>query len=156
MAKTELSKLEWLAKAQAYCARAEHCAADVRRKFYEWGLQDTEIKDFSPEDGLDFFDFIEQNLYADNFLNDRRFCEAYVHDKVAYQSWGRLKIQAGLRALQLPESEIRSALENIDETAYFDNLRKLIRARKADSEDKRLRFLLQRGFTYEEIKGTKI
>ena len=141
MAKTELSKLEWLAKAQAYCARAEHCAADVRRKLYEWGLQDAEIADF-----------IEENLYADNFLNDRRFCEAYVHDKVAYQSWGRLKIQAGLRALQLPESEIRSALENIDETAYFDNLRKLIRARKSDSEDKRLRFLLQRGFTYEEIK----
>ena len=45
MAKTELSKLEWLAKAQAYCARAEHCAADVRRKFYEWGLQDAEIAD---------------------------------------------------------------------------------------------------------------
>lgn len=145
MAKTELSKLEWLAKAQSYCARAEHCAADVRRKFYEWGLQDAEIADS-----------IEQNLYADNFLNDRRFCEAYVHDKVAYQSWGRLKIQAGLRALQLPESEIRSALENIDETAYFDNLRKLIRSRKTDSEDKRLRFLLQRGFTYEEIKGTKM
>ena len=144
MAKTELSKLEWLAKAQAYCARAEHCAADVRRKFYEWGLQDAEIADF-----------IEQNLYADNFLNDRRFCEAYVHDKVAYQSWGRLKIQASLRALQLPESEIRAALENIDETAYFDNLRKLIRARKSDSEDKRLRFLLQRGFTYEEIKGIR-
>ena len=144
MAKTELSKLEWLAKAQAYCARAEHCAADVRRKFYEWGLQDEEIADS-----------IEQNLYADNFLNDRRFCEAYVHDKVAYQSWGRLKIQAGLRALQLPESEIRAALENIDETAYFDNLRKLIRARKNDSEDKRLRFLLQRGFTYEEIKGIR-
>ena len=145
MAKTELSKLEWLAKAQAYCARAEHCAADVRRKFYEWGLQDAEIADS-----------IEQNLYADNFLNDRRFCEAYVHDKVAYQSWGRLKIQASLRALQLPESEIRSALENIDETAYFDNLRKLIRARKSDPEDKRLRFLLQRGFTYEEIKELRI
>ena len=144
MAKTELSKLEWLAKAQAYCARAEHCAADVRRKFYEWGLQDAEIADS-----------IEQNLYADNFLNDRRFCEAYVHDKVTYQSWGRLKIQASLRALQLPESEIRSALENIDEAAYFDNLRKLIRARKNDPEDKRLRFLLQRGFTYEEIKGIR-
>ena len=144
MAKTELSKLEWLAKAQAYCARAEHCAADVRRKFYEWGLQDAEIADS-----------IEQNLYADNFLNDRRFCEAYVHDKVAYQSWGRLKIQASLRALQLPESEIRSALENIDETAYFDNLRKLIRARKSDPEDKRLRFLLQRGFTYEEVVKAK-
>ena len=152
MAKTELSKLEWLAKAQAYCAKAEHCAADVRRKLYEWGLQDAEIKDFSPEDGLDIADFIEENLYSDNFLDDSRFCAAYVHDKVEYQSWGRLKIQAGLRALQLPESEISQALKNIDEIAYFSNLRKLIRSRSADSEDKRLRFLSQRGYTFDEIK----
>ncbi len=152
MAKTELSKLEWLTKAQAYCAKAEHCAADVRRKLYEWGLQDAEIKDFSPEEGLDIADFIEENLYSDNFLDDARFCAAYVHDKVEYQSWGRLKIQAGLRALQLPELEISQALKNIDEIAYFGNLRKLIRSRSADSEDKRLRFLSQRGYTFDEIR----
>lgn len=140
MAKTELSKLEWLAKAQAYCAKTEHCAADVRRKLYEWGTPS------------DLFDEIEENLYSDNFLDDARFCAAYVHDKVEYQSWGRLKIQAGLRVLQLPESEISQALKNIDEIAYFGNLRKLIRSRSADSEDKRLRFLSQRGYTFDEIK----
>ena len=37
MEKHELSKAEWLDKCEAYCARAEHCAADVRRKLYEWG-----------------------------------------------------------------------------------------------------------------------
>ena len=140
MAKTELSKLEWLAKAQAYCAKAEHCAADVRRKLYEWGTPS------------DLFDEIEESLYSDNFLDDARFCAAYVHDKVEYQSWGRLKIQAGLRALQLPESEISQALKNIDEIVYFGNLRKLIRSRSADSEDKRLRFLSQRGYTFDEIR----
>ena len=140
MAKTELSKLEWLAKAQAYCAKAEHCAADVRRKLYEWGTPS------------DLFDEIEESLYSDHFLDDARFCAAYVHDKVEYQSWGRLKIQAGLRALQLPESEISQALKNIDEIAYFGNLRKLIRSRSADSEDKRLRFLSQRGYTFDEIR----
>ena len=113
----------------------------MRRKLYEWGLQDAEIADF-----------IEENLYSDNFLDDARFCAAYVHDKVEYQSWGRLKIQAGLRALQLPESEISQALKNIDEIAYFSNLRKLIRSRSADSEDKRLRFLSQRGYTFDEIR----
>ena len=50
MAKTELSKAEWLSKAEAYCARAEHCAADVRRKLYEWGADP------------DFSDFIEQTF----------------------------------------------------------------------------------------------
>ena len=103
MEKRELSKVEVLAKAQAYCARSEHCAADVRRKLYEWGVDSN------------FFDFIEQNLYEDGYLDDARFCNAYVHDKVAYQKWGRLKIQAGLRALQLPNFAISDALDAIDE-----------------------------------------
>ena len=143
MANHELSKQEALAKAQAYCARSEHCAADVRRKLFEWEIS------------TDIFDFIEQNLYEDDFLNDTRFCRAYVHDKVAYQSWGRLKIQAGLQALQLPSSAIRDALVAIDETQYMANLRKLINLRRNDTPEKRLRFLLQRGFTYDEIKKCK-
>ena len=138
MANRELSKAEWLDKAQAYCARAEHCAADVRRKLFEWGAP------------ADLFDEIEENLYSNDFLNDARFCRAYVHDKVEYQAWGRLKIKAGLQALHLPESAIREALENIDEIKYFANLHNLISQRAADSEEKRLRFLLQRGFTYDD------
>lgn len=151
MVNHDLSKAEWLDKAESYCAKSEHCAADVRRKLYEWGAP-SKTDDFSEEDGLDLADFIEKNLYANGFLNDTRFCDAYVHDKVAYQSWGRLKIQAGLRALQLPESEISQALKNIDENIYFDNLRKLLRSRTADKEEKRLRFLSQRGYTFDEIQ----
>ena len=139
MANHELSKAEWLDKAEGYCARSEHCLADVKRKLYEWQAP------------AEFFDFIEQNLYANDFLNDARFCHAYVHDKVEYQSWGRLKIQAGLRALDLPEKDIREAIDNIDNAVYTKNLRALIASRKNDSEEKRLRFLLQRGFTYDEI-----
>ena len=140
MEKHELSKREWLDKAEAYCARSEHCATDVRRKLYEWGAP-TEI-----------FGFIEENLYANDFLNDARFCHAYVHDKVAFQSWGRLKIQAGLHTLDLPDSEIRKSLDEIEENTYFSNLRSLIASRRSDSPDKLLRFLAQRGFTYDEIK----
>ena len=140
MANRELSKAEWLDKCEAYCAKSEHCAADVRRKLYEWQAP------------ADLSDEIVESLYSNDFLNDARFCHAYVHDKVEYQSWGRLKIQAGLRALDLPDSEIREALDAIDESVYTKNLRALIASRKSDPEDKRLRFLAQRGFTYEEIK----
>lgn len=143
MAKQELSKREWLDKAEAYCAKSEHCAADVRRKLYEWGAP------------ADLFDGIEESLYKNDFLNDARFCRAYVHDKVEYQRWGRLKIQAGLRALGLPESEIRKSLDEIDEKTYFDNLRGLMASRRGDPEEKRLRFLAQRGFTFEEIQKQK-
>ena len=143
MERTELSKAEWLDKAEGYCARSEHCAADVRRKLYEWGVP------------ADFSDEIVEKLYARDFLNDARFCRAYVHDKVEYQSWGRMKIQAGLRALSLPEKDIREALEGIDETVYRKNLRTLIASRRGDSEEKRMRFLLQRGFSFDEIRDTK-
>ncbi len=151
MENPELSKAEWLSKAEAYCARAEHCAADVRRKLFEWQVP------------AYLSDEIEQKLRENDFINDARFCHAYVHDKVEYQAWGRLKIKAGLQALQLPESAIREALDSIDEIKYFDNLRHLIEQyrpsssskAKADANtdaDKRLRYLLQRGFTYDEIK----
>lgn len=140
MENRELSKAEWLDKCEAYCAKSEHCAADVRRKLYEWAAP------------AEISDEIVDNLYKNDFLDDARFCHAYVHDKVAYQSWGRIKIQAGLRALDLPESEIRKSLDEIDEKQYKSNLQALFKQRKSDSEEKRLRFLLQRGFTYDEIK----
>ena len=159
MENRELSKREWLDKAEAYCAKSEHCAADVRRKLYEWGTP------------TDLSDGIVESLYSNDFLNDARFCHAYVHDKVAYQSWGRLKIQAGLRALNLPETEIRKSLDEIivpegkeiDENQYLSNLKTLIKQRRSDSprrsgtlnsaaSDKLIRFLLQRGFTYDEIQ----
>ena len=140
MENRELSKAEWLDKCEAYCAKSEHCAADVRRKLYEWAAP------------AEISDEIVENLYKNDFLNDARFCHAYVHDKVAYQSWGRIKIQAGLRALDLPESEIRKSLDEIDEKQYKSNLQALFKQRKSDPEEKRLRFLLQRGFTYDEIK----
>ena len=139
MANRELSPAEWLSKVENYCARAEHCAADVRRKLYEWGAPS------------DLFDSIEQNLYANHFLDDDRFCRAYVHDKLEYQSWGRLKIQAGLRALQLPESAISDALDSIDETDYFRILSRLIQSSGREG-DRLLRFLLQRGFSYDDIR----
>ena len=142
MAKQELSKADYLHKAENYCARAEHCAMDVKRKLYEWG---------TPEE---IHDEIEQNLYKNDFLNDERFCRAYVHDKLEYQHWGQLKIRAGLQALKLPENHIRMALSEIDEDKYASILKHVAAQKKEASQEQLFRFLLQRGFAYEEIKST--
>ena len=98
------------------------------------------------------YDFIEEKLYEDNYLNDVRFCKAYVHDKTAYQRWGRLKIRAGLQALQLPNAAIQKAMDELDEKTYFANLHFLSQQHQSYREDQKLRFLLQRGFTYDEIR----
>jgi regulatory protein len=114
----------------------------VRRKLFEWG---------APEE---IYDEIEQNLYKNDFLNDERFCRAYVHDKLEYQHWGRLKIRAGLQALKLPESLIRMALSEIEEEKYISILHHVAAQKQAATQEQLLRFLLQRGFTYDEIKST--
>lgn len=140
MAKQELSKADYLHKAEKYCARAEHCAADVERKLYEWG---------APKE---IHDEIVQTLYENDYLNDERFCRAYVHDKLEYQHWGRLKIRAGLQALKLPETIIQMALNEIDREKYMLILRRVATNKHATSQEQLVRFLLQRGFTYDEIK----
>jgi SOS response regulatory protein OraA/RecX len=77
-----------------------------------------------------------------------------MHDKLEYQHWGRLKIRAGLQALKLPENNIRVALSEIDEEKYTSILKHLAAQKKEASQEQLLRFLLQRGFAYEEIKST--
>lgn len=155
MAKSVLSKADLVNKAEAYCAKAEHCATEVRRKLYQWS------RETENADGIGEYSAVEEeiigHLYAQNFLNDERYIRAYVHDKVEYQSWGRQKIQAGLRALDLPEAAVRSGLEGIDEDRYQSNLLKLASQEQKGGSEKMVRFLLQRGFTYEEIKkNTKL
>ena len=145
MAKTEWSPDELKHKATAYCATAEHCESEVRLKLQQWncdGKTADEIVDF---------------LYDHYFLNDARYCRAFVHDKVLFQSWGRVKIEYMLCGKHLPSAEIQSALKTIDESEYFQVLSRLIESkRKSLSESKSsealTRFLLQRGFTYDEIK----
>lgn len=138
----ELSKHDYLHKAEAYCARAEHCASDVKRKLIQWGAEDF------------LFDEIVESLYANDYLNDERFCRAYVHDKIEYQHWGKIKIKAGLVSLQLPNKAINNALNSIDLTHYLSILRNTAEKYHATSKEQLYRFLLQRGFSFDEIDRT--
>jgi len=94
-------------------------------------------------------------LYDNGYLDDSRYCRAFVHDKVAFAQWGRQKIRYALRAKRLPDGLIERALEEIDIEVYKKNMEKLIASRpKATNEAdkaKLVRFMLQRGYTYDEI-----
>lgn len=133
------AKQHFLSKAEQYCARAEHCTTDVQRKLQQWGVEE------------DLHDEIVHNLYQNNFINDERFCQAFVHDKLNNSHWGKEKIRAALQALQLPDNAIEQALGQIDEQAYIDILQKVVQQRNATSQEQLYRFLLQRGFAEEDI-----
>ena len=139
MANREYSLQELTSRAETYCARAEHCASDLRTKILAWGG--------TPEQA----ETIISHLYDYHYLDDARYCRAYTHDKLLYQHWGKVKIRAMLQARQLPSSEILSALQNIDDTEYNRILLALLATKKNATREAQIRFLLQRGFEYATI-----
>lgn len=133
-------------KAEAYCATAEHCNAEVVTKLQQWGAQSEQIED------------ILLHLATQRYIDEARYCHAFTHDKVRYQGWGRIKVRAALFAKHLPSALINQAIADIDENEYFDVLKRVIDTKKRaiNSKDpmareKLIRFCLQRGFTYDEI-----
>ena len=139
MENREYSLQELTSRAENYCARAEHCASDLRTKILAWGGTPAQAET------------IISHLYDYHYLDDARYCRAYTHDKLLYQHWGKVKIRAMLQARQLPSSEILSALQNIDETDYNRILLALLAIKKNATREAQIRFLLQRGFEYATI-----
>lgn len=135
----ELTKDELWVRASAYCARGEHCRQEVREKLRQWGCKDENIRDE-----------ILCGLEKDGYIDEQRYCRAYVHDKVAYQGWGRVKIKMMLIAKGLSEEYVNSALETIDESEYISALKRAL-SKYDGMREKQIRLALQRGFEYSEI-----
>lgn len=148
MVKHEWSLADLRNKAENYCASAEHCIWDVRQKLRQWGAtnEDTES--------------IIAHLQAERFVDELRYCQAFVHDKLLYQGWGRMKMRAQLQAKHLSTAAVEQALNEIDRDTYMSVLTRVLATKKrsiksADPQarEKLIRFAMQRGFTYDEING---
>lgn len=103
MEKREYSQDELRNKAENYCARAERCPLQVRHKLYEWGA------DAGAQQA------ILDHLEAEGYIDTARFCRAFVHDHYRINRWSKEKIAAKLYQLRLPNGDISSALQDIDE-----------------------------------------
>lgn len=130
-----------LSRAQRYCATAERCTYEVSMLLGRLGATTEQT------------DAIIDKLQQQSYINDARYCQAFVHDKVAFQAWGRMKIIMGLRAKHLPDELIDNAIAAIDEQAYNANIRKLILSKRNQDRQKQLRFMLQRGYTFDDLSS---
>ena len=130
-----------LSRAQRYCATAERCTYEVSMLLGRLGATTEQT------------DEIIDKLQQQSYINDARYCQAFVHDKVAFQAWGRMKIIMGLRAKHLPDELIDNAITAIDEQAYNANIRKLILSKRNQDRQKQLRFMLQRGYTFDDLSS---
>ena len=104
----ELTEKEAYNKAAIYCSRSEHCPSEVCDKLYQWGVSDTEVQQR-----------IVCRLLEENYINEARFCRAFVHDKFYFNHWGRQKIAMYLSQKRLSSSLIHEALEEIGDDDSF-------------------------------------
>ena len=146
-----MNKLKYeqvLHRLAAYCSRSERCVWDIRRKMNIWEI---------PSDQQNR---IIQHLRKEKFVDEERYCKAFVHDKAKYNRWGIHKIRFELRKRQIPESLIQEALKNLNPEETRERLRILLEQKKKSVKGKNeweirqklLRFAASRGFSQEDFE----
>ncbi len=122
--KKPLTPAEALNKAAAYCTLCERCISEVSAKLTAWGVPHSEHEK------------IIARLIDEKFIDEERYCRAFVNDKVRFNRWGRIKITAALREKHLPQEYIKEALENIDEEQYQQALKEAIDIKRRELKGK--------------------
>ena len=100
-----------------------------------------------------------QKLLADRFIDDNRYAEAFVRDKIRLSGWGARKIRTSLRLKGIAAAIIDEALTRLDPANQSERLRtqlekKLRLTRYKDTYDlktKLIRYGLSLGYDYEAV-----
>ena len=137
-----ITPAEALNKAAAYCTLCERCINEVSIKLTAWGILPAEQNK------------IIERLQSEGFIDEGRYCRAFVNDKLRFNRWGRIKITAALRDKRLPQELIKEAIEQIDEEEYTQVLRDVISIKHKElkgkedyaTQQKLIRFATSRGF----------
>ena len=141
---------EAFSRMAALCSVSEHCESEIREKLQKAAMPAHDIQR------------VIDALYDGAYLDTARYCCAFSRDKLRFAHWGRIKIQQALRMKGLPDSDIRQALNDLDEE-LGDEYRQVLREALAQKErtlhdeddytrrGKLIRFATSRGFTPDEI-----
>lgn len=134
----------------AYCSNAERCEDEVRKKMVRW-----EISQESQESIL-------SHLQKEDFLNEVRFCKAFVNDKLRFNKWGAKRIYYELARKKISPKLIKMSLEEIDGDENEKILMQILTSKQKvtksknsyDLHQKLFRFALGRGFDCSLINAS--
>ena len=132
----------------ALCAQAEHCQYEMLEKMRRWEI---------PEDAQAR---VMAKLIKERYVDDERYAQAFVKDKIRYNKWGRRKVEQGLWLKRIDEDIRKRILDDVDDDEYLNVLRPLLKQKrktiKANSDyelnQKLMRFAVGRGFTFDIIR----
>ena len=144
----QISEKEAQLKLSSLCAQGEHCTQELIDKLNKWEIsEDAQAR-------------IMEYLTKNKFVDDARFCVAFVKDKIKYNGWGRKKVEQALYIKRIPRSMSDPVFEEIPDEMYLEKLRPLIKQKyptiKARNEYERamklIKFAMGRGFDMRIIR----
>lgn len=144
----ELTEQEALLRLTALCSQGEHCTWEMTEKMRRWGI-DAEAQAR-----------VMQYLIKERYIDEERYCRAFVRDKIRYNKWGRRKVEQALMAKRVDREVFLPVLDEVDADEYIAVLRPLLQGKRRqlrglDDYEVRarlVRFAVGRGFTYDVIR----
>ena len=144
----EMTENEARLRLETLCAASEQCSHDMEEKLRRWQIA---------EEGRAR---IIAHLVEERYVDDERFCRAFVKDKIRYNKWGRRKVEQALFMKRIPPEVSGPVLDAVDDDEYLRVLRPLLASKRrairaADDYEARaklVRFALGRGFPYDLIR----
>ncbi|SDD60505.1 regulatory protein [Pricia antarctica] len=134
-------------KLEGYCAYQERCHKEVVNKLREMRMIPEAI------------DQIVVHLIENDYLNEERFAKSFARGKFTIKKWGRKRIRLELKQRSISRFNIKTALQEINQTAYLDTFDALADKRLSQiTEKNRLKrrkkladYLLYRGWESELV-----
>lgn len=129
------------------CARSERSSGDALRLMKRWGVSDDEARK------------VLARLQSERFIDDARYAEAFVRDKLNLSGWGAYKIKMSLRAKgvsrEVIDEVVAPMLETTDMTERLEEImlrkmRTLKYTSPYDAKSKLIRFAASRGYDMEQ------
>lgn len=130
--------------ALSYLARREYSERMLQKKLLQKG--------FSPHS----IQATLQQLIQEKFLNDERFCEAFITNRLR-QGYGPVRIALELRQQGVSEETITSQLQQ-NESVWLDCIKKIQQKKFSSPSDnlkeklRQINYLQYRGFRLDQIK----
>jgi len=142
-----IDKKEAINRLKKICSKKEKCLSEIKNKLKEWQINDEDASE------------IIEILLQENYINEERYVNAFVNDKIKFDKWGKKKIVHELRMKGINETLINKAINDIDEEEYYKILKNLIEKKKKligdssfETRQKLIRFLISKGYDFDDIK----
>ncbi len=142
------SREEALSALMRECAKCEKSTGDAQRLMARWEVPSQERE------------WVLERLLEMKFIDNRRFAEAYLRDKLNLSGWGAQRIRLELSRKCVEREIIDELLINLDKEMMCERLKKVMSKRlrttkyrdNYDLKNKLLRYGASLGYDYSTIK----